>query len=93
MKLEKDDILYEELKLVLEKLGVTVELRNLVDDELSIHSGYCELKSGRKLILDKRFSAHERVSVIMQFLKTRNLDNIFIHPAIRARLENIEKNV
>jgi len=93
MKPEKDELLFEELSLILEKLGITIELRNLVDDELTINSGYCEVKNSRKLILDKRYPARERVSVIIQFLRGQDLEDIFINPAIRARLENPEDHV
>lgn len=88
------EILLEELKSVLEKLGVELEEKNLDDEELTIKSGYCEVapqtdgeKTG-KLIIDSRFPVGDRVNVILGYLKTVNLDEVYITPVVRNLIES-----
>jgi len=88
------EILLEELKSILEKLGIELDEKNLDDEELTINSGYCEVtsqtdgKKTRKLIIDNRFPASDRVSVILGYLKTANLDEVYITPALRDIIES-----
>ncbi len=82
------ELLLEELRNVLEKLGITLETRNLDDEELTIKSGYCEVRKEQKLIIDKRYPASIQAKTIIDFLKNENLDGIYIPPRVREIIES-----
>lgn len=87
------EILLEELKSILGKLGIELEEKNLDDEELTIKSGYCEVtsqtdgKKTGKLIIDSRYPTSDRVGVMLGYLKTANLDELYITPAVRDIIE------
>ncbi len=78
------------LQAVLENIGVSFELRNLDDDEITIKGGFCEVKKSRRLILDKRTTSNYRINRILEFLRKENLENVFIQPRIRELIERNE---
>lgn len=82
--------LLAELKTVVERCGISCELHDLSDNELNIRSGLCEVDSGRKLILDSRLSETGKIKIIIETLKSENLDSIFIPPAVRGVIEPCE---
>ncbi len=82
--------LLEELKTVAERCGISCELRDLSDNELNIKSGLCEVDSRRKLILDSRLTETGKIKIIVETLKSENLDSIFMPPAVREVIEPCE---
>ncbi|MFQ5432163.1 MAG: hypothetical protein ACE5EN_06615 [Nitrospinota bacterium] len=83
--------LLEELKTVVERCGISYELRDLSDNELNIRSGLCEVDCGRKLIIDRRLTDDGRIKIIVETLRSENLDSIFIPPAVREIIEPCEE--
>ena len=83
--------LLEELKTVVERCGISYELRDLSDKELDIKSGLCEVDSGRKLIVDRRLTDAGRIKFLINTLRSENLDSIFIPPAVREIIEPCEE--
>ena len=83
--------LLEELKTVVERCGISYELRDLSDNELNINSGLCEVDSGRKLIVDSRLTDAGRIKFLIETLRSENLDPIFMPPAVREIIEPCEE--
>jgi len=83
--------LLAELKSVVERCGISYELHDLSDNELNIKSGLCEVDSRRKLILDNRLPETGKIKIIVETLKSENLDSIFIPPAVREIIEPCEE--
>jgi len=84
------ETLLAELETVLRDLSISLELRNLDDEEFRITSGYCEVKSERKLIIDKSYPVELRIKIILAFLRERDLNGIYIQPLIREIIESGE---
>jgi len=82
------ELLLEELKSVLEKCGITLEMRNLDDEELTIHGGYCEVKKEQRLIVDRRLPVTVQTKTVIDFLRNENLDGIYIPPRVREIIES-----
>ena len=87
----ENEQLLEELKIVVERCGISYELRDLSDNELNIKSGLCEVDSQRKLIIDRRLTDSGRINIIIKTLKSENLDSIFMPPAVREIIEPCEE--
>jgi len=83
--------LLEELKSVVERCGITFELRDLSDNELIIKSGICEVDTRRKLIVDNRLTETGRIKIIIKALRAENLDSIFMPPAVREFIDQCEE--
>lgn len=83
--------LLEELKTVVERCGISFELRDLSDNELNIKSGLCEVDSGRKLIVDRRLTDAGRIKFLIETLRSENLETIFMPPAVREIIEPCEE--
>ena len=83
--------LLEELKSVVERCGISFELRDLSDSELNIKSGLCEIDSGRLLIVDKRLTDAGRIKLIVETLRSEDLDPIYMPPGVREIIEPCEE--
>ncbi len=87
----ENEQLLEELKTVVERCGISYELRDLSDNELNIKSGLYEVDSGRKLIVDRRLTDAGRIKFLIETLRSENLDPIFMPPAVREIIEPCEE--
>ena len=77
----------EDLKLVTEKLAVSIEITDLNDQEFQIQSGYCKMNGKDLIFLDKNLSLQEQAEVILKTLKNFDLENIYVASWIREHLE------
>ena len=77
----------EDLKLVTEKLAISIEITDLNDQEFQIQSGYCKMNGKDLIFLDKNLSLQEQAEVILKTLKSFDLENIYIASWIREHLE------
>jgi hypothetical protein len=82
------EVTFEMLAQTLERCGVSVELRDLADDDINIHSGLCEIGGRKTLIIDERLGESGRVAVALEAVRSQNLDGIFVPPAIREALND-----
>jgi hypothetical protein len=76
----------EDLKLVTEKLAVSIEITDLNDQEFQIQSGYCKMNGKDLIFLDKNLSLQEQAEVILKTLKNFDLENIYVASWIREHL-------
>jgi hypothetical protein len=80
--------LCEELKTVAERVGVRVREEVLLR-EVGYHprSGMCRLRGEEVLFVDRSLPLAERVAVLTEELRRRDLQGIYVSPALRCLLE------
>jgi hypothetical protein len=82
--------LLEHLEEIAHRLGVELRYENLGQAGLRIDGGFCRV-AGKPMILINRKDSHRRkILVLCRSLSRLNLDSIFIPPAVRKAIENIE---
>jgi hypothetical protein len=79
----KPEELYQELKLVTERLGITVEEHNFREAGVRVVSGLCVVHGKRLFIMDKHKSVQKKVRILSAALSEMPLDEVYIIPAVR----------
>lgn len=81
--------LCDELKMLAERLGVKVREENLLR-EAGYHtrSGMCRVKGEDVLFVDRTLPPGDRVEVLVEELSRRDLQGIYVSPALRRLLES-----
>jgi hypothetical protein len=69
------------------KAGVTVRFESLKKFHINKDVGFCVISDQSTLFIDKTISLKEQVTILIDYLKTLNLDGIFLPPNIREMLE------
>ena len=90
----KPEQLYQEMKDLAEKLGITVLEHNFRSTGVKAKSGFCKIKDKDHYILDKHKKIHQKNELLGRFLSGHNLENIFMVPAVRDflnRFSDIDK--
>jgi hypothetical protein len=75
-----DDTL-RELETVADKKGIRVAYEPLTGEVGA--GGLCKVKGEYRIIVDKRATAGERVTVLAQALSSFSLDDVFVAPEVR----------
>ncbi len=83
----KPEQIYQELKDLAEKLGITVSEQNLRTAGLKVKSGLCKVKGSNMFIMDKHKSIQKKIKILIFHLAQIPHENVFIVPAIREMLE------
>lgn len=83
----KPEQLYQELKELAEKLGITVSERSFQQAGMSIKSGLCRIKGTYWFIMDKHLPLNKKNQELALYLCRMPLDDIFIVPAVRDFLD------
>ena len=78
----------EDLKEIASKLSIDIIPGNLFDPEIMIQSGYCKVQGKKTIILDKSLSIEEQSEVILQTLKTFNLESVYLPSWVREHIES-----
>ena len=79
----KPEQIFQELKELAEKLGITVKEHSFRSTGVIAQSGYCIIKGEQCFILDSHKSIREKNEILISFLKEIPNEDIFIVPAIR----------
>ena len=79
----KPEQIYQELKDLAEKLGITVSEQNLRKTGISVKSGTCKVKGKQIFIMDKHKSINKKNVILTSFLKEMPHEDIYIVPAGR----------
>jgi hypothetical protein len=79
----KPEELYQELKLVAERLGVTVEEHNFREAGVRVMSGLCVVHGKRLFIMDKHKSVQKKIGILSAALSEMPLDEVYIIPVVR----------
>ena len=83
----KQEQIYQELKNVSEKLGVTVVEKSFKNAGMNVKSGFCKVKNEKIFIIDKNKKLAKKVKIIASFLSTLKHEDIYLIPIIRETIE------
>lgn len=83
----KPDQLYHLLKTTAEKVGIMVKEHNLRNRGIPVASGLCRVGEERLFIMDKRLPVREKIDILAECLAGQELDEVYIVPAVRERLQ------
>ena len=84
----RDEALCEELKEVARRLGVQVREETLLREVgYRVRSGGCRVRGEEVIFLDRTLTPAERVQVLVDELGSRNVDTVYLTPALRRLLE------
>jgi hypothetical protein len=79
----KSDQLFQEMKLLAEKLDITVTEQNFRKTGINIKSGFCKVKGRNYFYIDKDLPVSKKNEILAEFLSGLEYDNIYIIPALR----------
>jgi hypothetical protein len=73
------------------KLGITIQYEPLNIDG-SVHAGgFCRVKGRDFVIIDERATPREKIHVLIDALKRRDLAEVFILPSLREILDKTDE--
>jgi len=82
-----DNQTLKQLEDLAERLGITIRYEPLHIDG-SVHlGGFCHFNNQDYLIINKKTTSKEKIHIIIDSVKRRNLTDVFIVPSLRALLE------
>jgi hypothetical protein len=87
----KPEQLYQELKDLAQKIGITVSEQNFRKTGVPVKSGLCVVKGESRYIMDKHRAIRTRIDLLAECLSEFPLENIYIVPAVREHLEMAKK--
>ena len=82
----RSDEILEELERAADKVGVRVSYETLGGDTFG-PGGLCKVKGEWRVIIDRRASASEKVSLLAQALRRFDLDPVYLSPEVRQIVE------
>jgi hypothetical protein len=83
--------LYQDLKELAEKLGVSVLEHNFRNTGISVTSGFCKVKGKKVLILDKHRTLNDKNETLLNCLSEMPHEDIYIIPYLRELLNKYSK--
>jgi hypothetical protein len=83
----KPEQIYQELKDLADKLGITVSEQNLRIAGIKVKSGLCKVKGKNLFIMDKHKSIHKKIDALISQLIEFPHEDLYVMPAIRELLE------
>ena len=82
----KPQQVYEELKLLAEKLGIEVKEQNFRPTGIKVKSGLCVVRGRQVFVMNKHNPILKKVAILAKFLRQFKHDQEFVVPAIRELL-------
>ena len=73
-----------------DKLGIPIRYE-VIKDELTSPGGLCRMDGQYILIIHSRATVKEKVQIMIEALRRFDLGDIYVMPALRELLEEIEK--
>ena len=84
----RDEALCEELKELARRLGVQVREEILLREVgYHVRSGACRVRGEDMIFLDRNLPPAERVQALVEGLAGRDVDTVYLTPALRRLLE------
>jgi len=84
----RDEALCEELKEVARRIGVQVREEVLLREVgYRVRSGLCRVHGEDVIFLDRNLPPEERVQVLVDGLAGRDIETVYLTPALRRLLE------
>ncbi len=84
--------LYQDMKEIAEKLGVTVSEQNFRKTGIKIESGLCKVKGRKLFIIDKNRSIHKKNEILASFLSKMPHEDVYVIPAVRELINKYSKD-
>ena len=78
--------IYDELKLLAERLGITVSEQNFRTTGVKAKSGLCRVRGQMMFIMDKHHNVKKKNELLSQCLKQMAHEDIYVVPAVRGLL-------
>jgi hypothetical protein len=83
-----DEALCEELKEVARRLGVRVREEVLLREVgYRVRSGGCRVRGEEVIFLDRHLPPRERLQILLDELGGRDIETVYLSPALRRLLE------
>lgn len=79
--------LYQEMKEIAEKLGVTVSEENFRKTGIKVKSGLCKVRGKKLFIIDKNRSIHKKNEILASFLSKMPHEDVYVIPAVRELIK------
>jgi hypothetical protein len=89
----KSEQLYNGLKELAEKLGITVLEQSFKNTGIHVRSGLCRVKEQQMFIMNKHESIRSKVEILAECLAAFPLDDVFVVPAVRDVLDQFKAKV
>jgi ABC-type enterochelin transport system substrate-binding protein len=83
----KPEQVYQELKDLAEKLGVTISEQNLRTSGIKVKSGLCKVKGKSLFVMDKHKALHKKIKILASQLAQMPYEDIYIIPTVRELLD------
>ncbi len=78
----------EELIEAAERLGLTVRREKLLREiGYRARGGICRLREEQLIIIDRDQPPHEQVEILAEALRGRDLESVYLSPAVRRLIE------
>jgi hypothetical protein len=87
----KPEQIYDELKNLAEKLGVTVEEHNFGATGVKANSGLCKIRGKPVFIMDKNKSIAKKTRLLAGCLAQLPHENVYVVPAVRELLTEMRR--
>jgi hypothetical protein len=79
--------LYQDLKELAEKLGISVLEHNFRNTGIKVKSGLCEVKGKKLFIMDKHNSINKKNDILLSCISKLPHEDIYIKPYLRELLK------
>lgn len=79
----KPEEIYQNLKDLADRLGVTVSDQNFRKTGIKVSSGHCIVKDKQYFIMDKHQSLKDKIDILVSFLVTIDHEDLYLLPNIR----------
>jgi len=82
----KPEEIYQNLKDLADRLGVTVSDQNFRKAGIKVKSGHCIVMDKQCFIMDKHKSLKDKIDILVSFLVTLDHEDLYLLPNIRELL-------
>lgn len=79
----KPEEIYQNLKDLADRLGVTVSDQNFRKAGIKVKSGHCIVMDKQYFIMDKHQSLKDKIDILVSFLVTLDHEDLYLLPNIR----------
>lgn len=90
-RIVKPQLLYEELKQLAERLGVTVSEQNFRTTGIRVRSGFCRVKNKDHCIIDKHLKISKKLDVLGECISRFDHETVYVLPAVREFLDQFKR--
>ena len=82
-----DHLALSQLEGLAQTLGIAVRYDKITDDDPGNTGGLCRIKGESVIIINARASVRDKIQILVSALKSFDLSDIYVRPAVRNLLE------